>query len=107
MTRRPLRAQWEICAGHTHACDLSAAQQSPAMRRFAPTCLIWLALLGGVTTLRAAENPIERFGRVEIAPTKTSIYVGSVSMMMPTFIRRANSFESTYVAKVFPFFFSN
>ena len=45
--------------------------------------------------------------RVEVAPTKTSVYVGSVSMTMRAFNRRDGGFESTYVAKVFPYFFYN
>lgn len=44
---------------------------------------------------------------VEVAPTKTSIYIGSVSMAMPAFVRRDDGFESTYVAKVFPYSFYN
>jgi hypothetical protein len=47
------------------------------------------------------------FDRVEIAPTKTSIYVGSVSMTMPPFARKNGRYESTYTAKVFPYFFSS
>jgi hypothetical protein len=54
-----------------------------------------------------AELPIKTFDRVDIAPTKTSIYVGSVSMTMPTFQRRGITYSSTYNAKVFPFFFES
>jgi hypothetical protein len=62
-------------------------------------CCLW-------GTTRAA-NPEVAFGRVDIAPTKTSIYVGTVSLTMPTFTRAGGSYESTYTAKVFPYFFSN
>jgi len=55
----------------------------------------------------AAESAGDRYARVEIAPTKTSIYIGTVSMTMPTFTRANGTYESTYVAKVFPFFFSS
>jgi len=51
--------------------------------------------------------PISRYDRADIAPTKTSIYIGSVSMTMPTFVRRQGAFESTYTARVFPYFFYN
>lgn len=54
-----------------------------------------------------AKTPLSRFARVEIAPTKTSIYVGSVSMTMPLLTRRDGGFEAMYAAKVFPYFFSN
>ena len=56
---------------------------------------------------RGAEAPLSRYDRVEIAPTKTSIYVGSVSMTMPAFTRKSGVYESTYSAKVFPYFFYN
>jgi hypothetical protein len=44
---------------------------------------------------------------VEVAPTKTSIYVGSVALTMPAFTRTAGTYVSAYVAKVFPYFFAN
>jgi hypothetical protein len=54
-----------------------------------------------------AEIPLTAFGRVTVAPTKTSIYVGRVSMTMPPFVRSGSVFETSYVAKVFPYFFYN
>ena len=50
---------------------------------------------------------ISRYDRVEIAPTQTSIYLGSVSMTIPSFERKSGVYESEYTAKVFPFFFYN
>ena len=50
-------------------------------------------------------NP--RYRRVEVAPTKTSIYVGTVSLALPPLERRNNEYTTTYEAKVFPFFFYN
>lgn len=55
----------------------------------------------------AADLSLARFSRVEIAPTKTSIYIGSVSMALPVFERRGMRYSSTYAAKVFPYFFYN
>ncbi len=55
---------------------------------------------------RAEDAAPRRYDRVEIAPTKTSIYIGSVAMTMPAFVRTGGgAYESTYAAKVFPFFF--
>lgn len=54
-----------------------------------------------------AERPIAAYDEVVIAPTKTSIYVGSVSMTMPAFVRKNGAYEATYAAKVFPYFFSS
>ena len=48
---------------------------------------------------------ISRYDRVEIAPTQTSIYLGSVSMTIPSCERKSGVYESEYTAKVFPFFF--
>lgn len=72
-------------------------------------CAVFVALLGSALALAAenAELPLQAFQRVDIAPTKTSIYVGTVSMTMPTFQRRGITYSSSYVAKVFPFFFES
>ena len=48
-----------------------------------------------------------RYRRVEVAPTKTSIYVGRVSLTLPPLERRQGGYTTTYEAKVFPFFFYN
>ena len=71
--------------------------------RFFCVCLLLLA--GG---LRAATDPkLAPYDRVDIASTKTSIYVGSVTMTMPTFERHGAIYEADYTAKVFPYFFYN
>jgi hypothetical protein len=59
------------------------------------------------TTIRAGDRPLGAFDRVEIAPTKTSIYIGTVSLTMPPFQRSGITYSSTYVAKVFPYFFQS
>jgi hypothetical protein len=55
----------------------------------------------------AAALPLITFQSVDVAPTKTSIYIGTVSMTMPPFTRVGDRYETTYVAKVFPYFFYN
>jgi hypothetical protein len=77
------------------------------MFRRVPVLAVALALTVLACRGAAAETPLTRYARVEVAPTKTSIYVGTVSMTLPTFARTRDSYETTYVAKVFPFFFSN
>lgn len=47
------------------------------------------------------------YAQVDVASTKTSIYIGTVSMTMPTFVRRGDNYETQYTAKVFPYFFYN
>jgi hypothetical protein len=49
----------------------------------------------------------ERFDQVTVDPTKTSIYVGSVSLTMPPFLRHGGVYTSEYKATVFPLFFYN
>lgn len=48
-----------------------------------------------------------QYARVDVAPTKTSIYVGVVSMTMPTLARHGGTYEAPYTASVFPLFFYN
>lgn len=68
--------------------------------------LFWCGLaLAGV--IRAAELPLSRYERVDVAPARTNIYVGSVTLTMPTFARAAGVYETTYTAKVFPYIFYN
>jgi hypothetical protein len=68
--------------------------------------IVLFGLMTWATSLQA-ERPLSEFHRIEIAPTKTSIYIGSVTMTMPTFVRAGSSYSSTYYAKVFPYFFSS
>lgn len=66
-----------------------------------------LFVLSCLTGRSAAETPIDRFNRVEIASTKTSIYIGSITMTMPVFERVDGTYSADYRAKVFPYFFYN
>ena len=60
----------------------------------------------------AADSPAAiplspRYRRVEVAPTKTSIYIGTVSLALPPLERHQDAYTTTYKATVFPFFFYN
>ena len=68
--------------------------------------LLALVFASSLATSLPAQD-IGRFKRVAIAPTKTSIYIGSVSMTMPLFERHGIAYSSTYSAKVFPYFFES
>lgn len=48
-----------------------------------------------------------RYRQVTVTPTKTSIYIGSVTLTMPPFTRTNGEYATTYTAKVFPYFFAN
>lgn len=73
------------------------------------TALVWLFLcgFGGAALTAGEENPLDAYDRVTVAPTRTSIYIGRVSLEMPPFERANGHYASTYVAKVFPYFFYN
>jgi hypothetical protein len=64
----------------------------------AASCLLALAAF-------AADDPLARFDHVVVDSAKTSIYVGSVTMSFAPATRKAGAFESTYTARVFPYFF--
>ncbi len=48
-----------------------------------------------------------RFAEATVETAKTSIYIGSVTLKMPPFKRAGDTYESTYQARVFPYFFYN
>jgi hypothetical protein len=60
--------------------------------------------LGAVAAL-AADLPRPGGARVIVAPMKTSIYVGSVTLTTTDFVQTGDEFASTYEAKVRPWFF--
>lgn len=62
----------------------------------------------GLAAAPAADNTLPaRYDRVVIEPTKTSVYIGTVAMTMPVMERKNGFYESSYAAKVFPYFFCN
>jgi hypothetical protein len=61
-------------------------------------------LLGAAAALRAAP-PALPSSHVTIAPMKTSIYVGSVTLTTSPFEYRDGALAATYEAKVWPWFF--
>ncbi len=67
----------------------------------------FLAFAFLAATALAAELPLDRYNRVDIADAKTSIYIGSITMKLPTFVRENGVFSAPYQAKVFPYFFYN
>jgi hypothetical protein len=69
--------------------------------------LVPLIALAVATTLRGSAGPLSPFDVVDIKPVTTSVYVATVSMTMPPFVRKGSLFASTYVAKVFPYFLFN
>jgi hypothetical protein len=70
------------------------------------TILCLFLLLGSVSTLWAdTTQNIGDWDFVTVAPMKTSIYVGSVSLTTGELKREGDKFSTTYEAKVRPWFF--
>lgn len=63
-------------------------------------------LLAGFARAQPAFDP-EQYAAVAIAPGKTSIYIGSVTLTTPSLPHRGETYAGTYAAKVFPYFFYN
>ena len=97
--RRPL--------GLSRLRELNRVAQSVRMVRRFLFATIVMGMLSLTAIASAGDRGAQRFSRVDIAPTKTSIYIGSVSMTMPTFQRNGITYSSTYAAKVFPYFFES
>ena len=73
------------------------------MFRLRGVLLIWAAILVGATaSLRAGP-----YDTAMVETVKTSIYVGSVTLITTPFQRTDGVFAADYKAKVFPYFFSN
>lgn len=70
------------------------------------TLLSLLALGLAAVAVNGAES-LSRYAKVVIPPVKTSIYIGSVTLHAPSFVRRDDRYSSSYTAKVFPYFFYN
>jgi hypothetical protein len=69
--------------------------------------LTLLILLPLPRAARADDSSLDRFAVVEVAPVKTTIYVASVTLLVPRFVRHGDVYESTYAANIFPYFFWN
>jgi len=79
----------------------------PARKRFHPPGVNLRLLLsiglGAACCAQTDEVPSERIERVAVAPAKTSLVLGSVTLTMSDFVHREDVFESRYSADVFPF----
>jgi len=63
--------------------------------------------LASASLASSAEDSLARFNVIAIRPTTASIYIATVTMTMPPFVRQDTVFSSTYSARVFPYFFWN
>ena len=78
------------------------------MRLFFPF-LAWLTCgFASVLAVEPAASPAPTpasWNQVKVAPSKTSIYVGSVTLTTGVFERQGAALTTTYEARVFPWFF--
>lgn len=78
------------------------------MDRLRPICLLLLALSCGLRSAAGtSEAALTEPQGVSVEAARTSIYVGTVTLTIPRFVRHGAAFESTYDCKVFPYFFYN
>jgi len=54
----------------------------------------------------AAADPMEKFRTVAIYPASANLFIATVSMEFQPFARHGPEYSSTYVARVFPFFYT-
>lgn len=65
-----------------------------------------LLVLGAAATIRADTTRVVGYwDAVTVAPMKTSIYIGTVTLTTAKFRREGDKFSTTYEAKVRPWFF--
>jgi len=71
--------------------------------------LCLLLTLGAVAPLPAAElaAALPGWDQVTVAPMKTSIYIGSVTLTSEPFVRSGATLATRYEARVWPWFFWN
>jgi hypothetical protein len=73
------------------------------MRRFLALVVVAFAALPAAF---GADGVPARFNVVATKPASVSIIIGTVTMTMAPFVRRDTVYSSTYLARVFPFFYS-
>jgi hypothetical protein len=81
---------------HGHACRRFGTVRRPF--------LIALVVLSSIAPLRA-ESPA-KFASVAIDPASANLYIATVSMAFQPFVRKGSEYSSAYVARVFPFFYT-
>lgn len=102
MTRRGVGAQRERFPGLFPVCPQAPTGQIRPVPRSSPL----LALALAATTVLGAGDDLARFGQVAVKPASAFIYIASVTMTIPPFVRHNSVYSSTYTARVFPYFYS-
>jgi hypothetical protein len=84
-------------------CPPPRPGQIPSVQRLSPA--LAFALAAAASALGAGDD-LARFSEVSIRPATAFIYVATVTMTIPPFVRHNGVYSSTYTARVFPYFYS-
>jgi hypothetical protein len=84
-------------------CPPPSVAQIRLVPRLSP--LLALSVATAAAALGAGDD-LSRFSEVAIKPATVYIYVGTVTMTIPPFVRHDAVYSSTYAARVFPFFYT-
>jgi hypothetical protein len=90
-------ARFPVCPPRTSPQIRHVQRLSPALA---------FALATAVSALGAGGDDLARFNEVAIKPATAFIYVATVTMTIPPFVRHNDTYSSTYTARVFPYFYS-
>ncbi len=69
--------------------------------------LLLALLLAPVSEEAAGASPLDRYAVVEVAPVSTFIYLASVRLNVPRFVRTGGTYVSSYAAEIVPYYFWN
>jgi len=64
-------------------------------------------LLFAATAANGPAAPAPAYSTVSVEPSKTSIYIGSVTLTPTGLVRSGAAYSGNYTARVFPFFFAS
>jgi hypothetical protein len=84
-------------------CPWAGVPQICTVRRFASIAAFVFA---AAAAMPAAADPMDKFGTVAIDPAAANLFIATVSMAFQPFVRHNVEYSSTYVARVFPFFYT-
>jgi len=83
----------------------AATRMVKPMRLCRSILLPLFCLLASLPAAEPAAPILTGWDRVTVAPMKTSIYIGSVTLATEPFVRTGSTLATTYEAKVWPWFF--
>jgi hypothetical protein len=87
---------------HFQVCPPIPVLQIGRVRRIlAPAVMALLSM----SPLWGADAPLARYDVVAIKPGSVSLFIATVTVTIPPFVRRKTGYSSTYSARVFPYFF--